>query len=64
VLGVASAEEGMDYDEELGPLIGEVDDLSQPLGDAWTDEISAYQAMEHEHRTVLHDEEYVRLHFR
>jgi hypothetical protein len=25
----------------------------------WTDEVLAYQAMEHDHRTVLHGEEYV-----
>ena len=59
VLRVVSAEEGTDYDEELGTVIEEVDDLSQPLGEVWTDELPAYQAMEHNHRTVLHDEEYV-----
>ena len=59
VLRVVSAEEGTNYDDELGPVIEEVDDLSQRLGEVWTDELPAYQAMEHEHRTVLHDEEYV-----
>jgi len=56
---VVSAEEGTNYDDELGPVIEEVDELSQPLGEVWTDKLPAYQAMEHEHRTVLHDEEYV-----
>lgn len=59
VLRVVSAEEGTNYDEELGPMIEEVDDHSQPLGEVWTDELPAYQAMEHDHWTVLHEEEYV-----
>ena len=59
VLRIVSAEEGTDYDEELSPVIEEVDDLSQPLGEVWTDELPAYQAMDHDHQTVLHNEEYV-----
>lgn len=59
VLRVVSAEEGSAYDENLGPVIKEAGDLSQPLGEIWTDELPAYQGMEHDHRTVLHDEEYV-----
>lgn len=58
-LRVISAEEGTDYDEDLGPVVEEVDDLFQPLGEVWMDELPAYQAMDHDHRTVLHDEEYV-----
>jgi ribosomal protein S27AE len=58
-LRVVSAEEGTRYDEELGPVIEEVDDLSQPLGEVWTDELPAYQAMDHDHQTVCHDDEYV-----
>ena len=59
VLRVVSAEEGTAYDENLGPVIQEVDDLSQPLGEVWTDDLPAYQAMDHNHRTVVHDDEYV-----
>ena len=59
VLQVISAEEGSKYDENLGPVIEEAGDLSQPLGEIWTDELPAYQQMEHEHRTVVHDDEYV-----
>ncbi|WP_049998744.1 IS1595 family transposase [Halococcus sediminicola] len=59
VLQVISAEEGSKYDENLGPVIKEAGDLSQPLGEIWTDELPAYQQMEHEHRTVVHDDEYV-----
>ena len=59
VLRVVSAEEGSAYDENLGPVIEEAGDLSQRLGEIWTDELPAYQGMEHDHRTVLHDEEYV-----
>jgi hypothetical protein len=54
-----SAEEGSTYDKNLGPVIKEAGDLSQRLGEIWTDELPAYQAMEHDHRTVLHDKEYV-----
>jgi hypothetical protein len=39
---VVSAKEGTDYDEELGPVIEKVDDLSQRLGEVWTDELPAY----------------------
>ncbi|GAB7017731.1 hypothetical protein JCM18750_05920 [Halostagnicola bangensis] len=56
---MVSAEEGTNYDDELGPVIEEIDGLSKPLGEVWTDEFPAYQAMENEHRPVLHDEEYV-----
>ncbi|WP_343750071.1 IS1595-like element ISHsa2 family transposase, partial [Halococcus dombrowskii] len=59
VLQVISAEEGSKYDENLGPVIEEAGDLSQPLGEIWTDELPAYQQMEYEHRTVVHDDEYV-----
>ena len=59
VLRVVSAEEGSAYAENLGPVIDEVGDLSQPLGEVWTDELPAYQGMERDHRTVVHDEEYV-----
>jgi len=40
-------------------VIREANDLSQPLGEVWTDELPAYQAMEHDHRTVCHDDRYV-----
>ena len=59
VLRVVSAEEDSAYDENLGPVIDKAGDLSQPLGEIWTDELPAYQEMEYEHRTVVHDEHYV-----
>ena len=59
MLRVVSAEEGSKYKENLGPVIDEVGDLSYSLGEVWTDELPAYQAMEHDHRSVVHDEEYV-----
>ena len=59
VLRVISAQEGTKYDEELGPVIRETNDPSQPLGEVWTDELPAYQAMKHDHRTVCHDDRYV-----
>ena len=59
MLRVVSVEEGSKYEENLGPVIDEVGDLSYSLGEVWTDELPAYQGMEHDHRTVVHDEEYV-----
>ncbi len=43
-LRVVSAEEGSAYDETLGPVVEEAGDLSQPLGESWTDELPAYLA--------------------
>ena len=59
VLPVVSAEEGTDYDEDLAPVIKEVGDLSQRLGEVWTDGLPAYQGMDYDHQTVIHDERYV-----
>lgn len=56
---MVSAEEGTDYEENLAPVIEEVDDLSQQLGVVWADGLPAYQGMDHDHRTVIHDEPYV-----
>jgi hypothetical protein len=52
-------DEGSDYEDDLGPVIEEADDLSQPLGEVWTDGLPAYRGMEHDHRYVVHDEGYV-----
>ncbi len=59
VLRVVSAQEGSDYDEDLGPVIEEADNLSQPLGEVWTNGLPDYRGMEHDHRYVVHDEKYV-----
>ena len=59
MLRVVSAEEGSAHDENLGPVIEEAGNLFQPLGEIWIDELPAYQRMEHDHRTVIHDEKYV-----
>lgn len=37
----------------------EVDDFSQPLEVVLTDELLSQQAIEHDHRTMLYDKEYV-----
>lgn len=37
VLWVVSSEEGIDYGEDLGPVIAEAAALSQPLAEVWTD---------------------------
>jgi len=59
VLRVVSAQEGSDYEDDLAPVIEEADDLSQPLGEVWTDGLPAYRGMEHDHRYVVHDDGYV-----
>ena len=61
VLPVVSAEEETDYDEDLAPVIKEVGDLSQRLGEVWTDGLPAYQGMDYDHQAVIHDERYVSL---
>ncbi|GAB7011155.1 hypothetical protein JCM31271_30980 [Halorubrum trueperi] len=45
--------------ERLGPVIEEADDLSQPLGEVWSDGLPAYREMEHDHLYVVHDDGYV-----
>ena len=59
VLRVVSPQEGSDYEDDLAPVIEDADDLSQPLGEVWTDGLPAYQGMECDHRYVIHDEGYV-----
>jgi hypothetical protein len=43
VLRVVSAQEGSDYEDDLGPVIEEAADLSQLLGEVWTDRLPAYR---------------------
>ncbi len=59
VLRVVSAQEGSDYQDDLGPVIEEADNLSQRLGEVWTDGLQAYREMDFDHRTVVHKEWYV-----
>jgi len=59
VLRVVSAQEGSDYEDDLGPVIEEADDLSQRLGEVWTDGLPAYRGIEHDHQYVVHDDGYV-----
>jgi hypothetical protein len=59
VLRVVSAEEGSKFEDEFNPVIEEAEDLSQQLGEVWTDEYPPYQQLERDHRTVVHDENYV-----
>ena len=50
---------GIDYGGDLNPVIQETADLSQPLGEGWTDSLQAYREIEYNHRTVVHKERYV-----
>ena len=59
VLRVVSAQEGTDYAEDVAPLVEDAGDLSQLLGDVWTDGLPAYEGMDHNHQTVIHDEGYL-----
>jgi len=47
---------GIAYDTDLEPVMEEIADLSQPLGEVWTDGLQAYRRMEHDHKIVNHDE--------
>ena len=58
-LTVIRAKKGIRYEGDLGPVIEEAEDLSQPLGEVWTDGLQAYRWMEYGHRTVIHEERYV-----
>ncbi len=50
---------GIAYETDLEPVMEEAADLSQPLGEVWTDGLQAYRRMEHDHKIVIHDETYV-----
>jgi len=58
-LRVIRGQRGIDYSGDLAPVIQEAEDLSQPLGEVWTDGLQAYREMERDHRTVVHKERYV-----
>ena len=58
-LRVVRAQHGIDFQGDLDPVIQEAEDLSQPLGEVWTDGLQAYREMERDHRTVVHKERYV-----
>jgi hypothetical protein len=51
--------EGSKYEDELERVLGETDGLSQEMGEVWSDAHRAYLAMEHEHKMVVHDDEFV-----
>ena len=59
VLRVIRGQLGINYDTDLEPVLDETEDLSQPLGEVWTDGLQAYRRMEHDHKIVVHDETYV-----
>jgi sugar lactone lactonase YvrE len=40
-------------------VIQEAADLSQRLGEVWTDGLQAYREIEYDHQIVVHDETYV-----
>lgn len=56
---MVSAQEGSDYEEDLEPVIEEADDVSQPVGEVWTDGLPTYRGMEYDHQYVIHDDRYV-----
>ncbi|GAB7121191.1 MULTISPECIES: IS1595-like element ISNpa1 family transposase [Natrialbaceae] len=58
-LRVIRGQRGIDYKGDLEPVIQETEDLSQPLGEVWTDGLQAYREMDRDHRTVVHKERYV-----
>ena len=58
-LRVIRGQRGIDYQGDLEPVIQEAEDLSQPLGEVWTDGLQAYREMERDHRTVVYKERYV-----
>jgi transposase-like protein len=58
-LRVIRGQRGIDYSGDLEPVIQEAEDLSQPLGEVWTDGLQAYREMDFDHRTVVHKERYV-----
>ena len=58
-LRVIRGQRGIDYGGDPDPVIQEAEDLSQPLGEVWTDGLQAYREMERDHRTVVHKERYV-----
>ena len=58
-LRVIRGQHGVDYEGDLEPVIQEAEDLSQPLGEVWTDGLQAYREMDRDHRTVVHKERYV-----
>ncbi len=58
-LRVIRGKHGIDYQDDLNPVIQEAEDLSQLLGEVWTDGLQAYREMERDHRAVVHDETYV-----
>ncbi len=58
-LRVIRGQLGIDFSGDLEPVIQEAEDLSQPLGEVWTDGLQAYREMERDHRTVVHKERYV-----
>lgn len=59
MLRVIRGKHGINYGDDLGPVIKESEVLSQPLGGVWTDGLQAYREMEHNHRIVVHGETYV-----
>ncbi|WP_254533489.1 IS1595 family transposase [Natrinema gelatinilyticum] len=59
VLRVVHGQLGISYETDLDPVIQEAEDLSQPLGEVWTDGLQAYRRMEYTHQIVVHDETYV-----
>ena len=58
-LRVIRGQLSIDCSGDLEPMIQEAEDLSQRLGEVWTDGLQAYREMERDHRTVVHKERYV-----
>ena len=53
VLRVIRGQPGIRYETDLDPVIQEATDLSQPLGEVWTDGLQAYRQLEYIHQFGL-----------
>ncbi|WP_121743575.1 IS1595 family transposase [Natronorubrum halophilum] len=58
-LTVIRAKKGIRFESDLLSVIQETEDLSQWLGEVWTDGLQAYRRLDYDHRVVMHDERYV-----
>ena len=58
-LRVIRGQHSIDYEGDLEPVIQEGEELSQSLGEVWTDALQAYREMDRDHRTVVHKWRYV-----
>ena len=51
--------EGSDHKDNFGLIIKNTDDIAQPLGEVWSDELPTYRDVEYDYRYIVHDDRYV-----